>query len=344
MPNDTNSDLLITNRRYTGSKRALLERIYQAVEPYNKPGAVFADLFAGTGMVADYMMQRGMNVIVNDILMSNYVAYEAWMGKGNYDAKKLSKIVKTWNELDANKLNVNYFSDIYGGKYYALNDAKKIGHIRELIDTLKLTKREKFILLAALMYAADKIANTVGHFEHYLSKTPIEEGVNVRLPKINKLNTTAELYLQDANSLVKNISCDVAYIDPPYNARQYVNFYHVLENLVRWQKPTEFEGKSMKFKRNELKSDYSKAKAPIVFADLINNIRAKVIIVSFNNTYSAKSSASNNKISEQQLTNILSKKGKVSRIEISHKSFNSGKTRFVDHKEFLYICNTYDAA
>ncbi|MBU4457771.1 MAG: DNA adenine methylase, partial [Candidatus Omnitrophica bacterium] len=39
--------------------------------------------------------------------------------------------------------------------------------------------------------------------------------------------------------------CDVAYIDPPYNARQYINFYHVLENLAKWEKPVEFEGKSI---------------------------------------------------------------------------------------------------
>lgn len=338
------ADLQIGSRRYTGSKRALLNDIYTAVEPYAKPGAVFADLFAGTGVVSALMLSRGLNVIVNDILLSNYVAYQAWFGDGTFDLTKLKRQVAEWNALDAATLADNYFSETYGGKYYSLNDAKKIGYLRDQLEELPLTEREHSILLAALMYAADKIANTVGHFEHFLSAAPHDRGVTLRLPAIENFSGTASLYATDANELVRTISCDIAYIDPPYNARQYVNFYHVLENLVRWQKPTEFEGTSMKFKRNELKSEYSRAKAPQVFADLIEHLSAKLIVVSYNNTYSARSSASNNKISEQQLMDILSAKGTVTRTEIAHKSFNSGKTNFVNHKEFLYICKTYDAA
>ena len=40
------------------------------------------------------------------------------------------------------------------------------------------------MLLASLMYATDKIANTVGHFEHFLSKKPADRGVVLRLPNI----------------------------------------------------------------------------------------------------------------------------------------------------------------
>ena len=94
----------------------------------------------------------------------------------------------------------------------------------------------------------------------------------------------------------------------------------------------------MKFKRNHLKSEYSRAKAPEVFADLINNIDGKLIVVSYNNTYDAKSGASNNKISEKQIVDILSKKGKLTKIEIDYKFFNAGKTDLKNHKEFLFVC------
>lgn len=331
-------DLLIGNRRYTGSKKALLENIYKSIEPYSKGKVVFADLFAGTGVVSSFMLDKGMDVIVNDFLASNYVAYQAWFGSGVFNNKKLKKIINEFNSLDGSKLKENYFSKIYGGKYFSISDAKKIGHIRDEIDKINLTKREKSIVLTSLMYAADKIANTVGHFEHFLSKKPEDKNVFLRLPVIHEFKGDASLYKMDANKLVREIKCDIAYIDPPYNARQYINFYHVLENLIEWGKPTEFEGTSMKFKRNHLKSDYSKSKAPVVFMDLVSNLRAKVIVVSYNNTYSAKSSASNNKISEAQLVDILSTRGKVTVKEIAHKSFNSGKTEFKDHKELLYIC------
>jgi adenine-specific DNA-methyltransferase len=46
------------------------------------------------------------------------------------------------------------------------------------------------------------------------------------------------IFMKDANMLVKNISVDVvAIIDPQYNSRQYSRFYHVLEPLIRCDKP-----------------------------------------------------------------------------------------------------------
>lgn len=331
----------IGNRRYIGCKRSLLGDIYDAVEKHTKKKKyLIADLFAGTGVVASFFSENGKNVIVNDILYSNYVTYQTWFGRDPIDKEKLVNIICEFNDIDGKSLAENYFSKIYGKKYFSTDDAKKIGHIREEIDRKDLTAREKYILITCLMYAADKIANTVGHFEHFLSKPPASKEVRLDFPrKINDASSTVDIYLETANDLVRKISSDVVYIDPPYNARQYINFYHVLENLARWEKPTEFEGVSMKFKRNHLKSDFSKAKAPIVMADLINNIDAKLIVVSYNNTYNARSSASNNKITESQMENILRSKGDiVEKRSIDHKFFSSGKTNFNNHKEFLYIC------
>ena len=72
--------------------------------------------------------------------------------------------------------------------------------------------------------------------------------------------------------------------------------------------------------------------------DLIENLKCKLIIVSYNNTYNAKSSASNNKIQEKDLIKILEEKGKVYFKEIEYKFFNSGKTDFKEHVEKLYVC------
>lgn len=333
--------MLINNRRYIGSKTSLIPNIDNVIKKYYQCyNFKFADIFGGTGVVAEYFYEKGCNVIVNDILYSNYCAYITWLSNEKFDIEKIKKIITDYNNIDSETLSDNYFSKIFGGKYYHEKDAKKIGYIREDIEKIKktLTSREYYILVTSLMYEADKIANTCGHFESFLNKEPVEHGISLRIPNIvNKKNKT-QIYCTDANELVKNISADVIYIDPPYNARQYVNFYHVLENLTRWEKPTEFEGNSMKFKRNHLKSDYSKAKAPVVFKQLIEDIHAKLIIVSYNNTYNARSGASNNKISEEQLKKILETKGNVIRHDIAYKAFNTGKTNFNNHKEYLYVC------
>lgn len=331
----------INNRRYIGSKTSLLTEIDEIVNKFFKNKKIrFFDPFGGTGVVSNYYSEKGNDVIVNDILYSNYVAYQTWMSNNKYDIKKVKHTIEQLNEIESYTLKDNYFSIKFGNKYFEEKDAKKIGYIRDWLEINKkeYTDREYYILLTSLIYEADKIANTCGHFESFLNKAPVEKGVKLRVPSIETNIGNNEIYCKDANLLVKTIESDVTYIDPPYNARQYVNFYHVLENLARWEKPEELEGKSMKFKRDHLKSEYSKAKAPMVFEDLIVNLKTKLIIVSYNNTYSAKSISSNNKISENQLTSILLNKGKVDKIEIDYNYFNAGKTSFKNHKEYLYVC------
>lgn len=334
--------LKINNRRYIGSKSKLLDFINDSIIEFTDIGNekfVFADLFAGTGVVSDYFSNKGHKVILNDNLYSNFIAYQTWFSSGEINQKKVQNIINMFNEINPKYLNTNYFSNIYGDKYFSINASKKIGHIRDEIELIKedLTDREYYTLITSLVYATDKIANTVGHFEHYLKIKPVKDDLVLLLPT-NLIKRESEIYNQDANELVDKIVADLIYIDPPYNARQYINFYHVLENLARWEKPTEFEGISMKFKRDELKSGYSQAKASGLMQDLVDKCNSRYILVSYNNTYNAKSGASNNKMSEEVLKDILNSKGKTIKIEIPHNHFNSGKTNFLNHKELLFIC------
>ena len=330
----------INNRRYIGSKTKLLQNIKEAAyQVMNDRLFTFADLFGGTGVVAYEFARDGHPTIVNDTLMSNVVAYQAWMGTEQVREDIITDYISRFNDLRYDDILTNYFSDVYGGKYFSMNDAKKIGYIRDYLEEHRpeLNYREFCILLTSLLYTTDKIANTVGHFEHYLSKAPIDSNFLLQEIEIQATAKT-QIYNEDANELARQIEADVVYLDPPYNARQYVNFYHVLENLARWEKPMEFEGNSMKFKRNHLKSGYSRSIAPKLLEDLVNSLNSQVIIVSYNNTYDARSGASNNKIQEEEIVQILSKRGEVNRIDMDYKAFNSGKTDLKNHKEYLFIC------
>ncbi|WP_353738472.1 DNA adenine methylase, partial [Helicobacter bilis] len=45
-----------------------------------------------------------------------------------------------------------------------------------------------------------------------------------------------EIYKEDSNILAQNLAkqkrqIDIAFIDPPYNSRQYSRFYHLLEYI-----------------------------------------------------------------------------------------------------------------
>lgn len=324
----------LENRRYIGSKVDLSDWILDLMQA-NCTGDTFADIFAGTAIITKKAAQIYPNLIVNDFLYSNNIIYKAFFDDKNWNKEKLMRYISAWNNIEITSLKDNYFSLNFGGKFFNFDDAKKIGAIREDLQLNKsFNEKEKNILIASLVYSIDKIANTVGHYEAYFHKKDIPQQFTYQM--INPIPIkNIVIYREDVNKLSKKIKADIVYIDPPYNSRQYSRFYHVLENLVKWEK-SKLEGVALKPPPENM-SEYCRASAPKAFKELINNLQCKFIAVSYNNTYNSKSSSSKNKISLEQIEEILNSKGKTTRYEHKHKFFNSGKTDFNDHKEFLFI-------
>ena len=333
--------LNIENRRYIGNKSKLLKFIDDTIKKEKIEFNTFGDVFSGTGVVAEYFLNKGKDTYINDLLFSNYVIYKALLSNDEFEEEKIKRIIDEYNEINSENLEENYFSNNFSGNYYHYYDAKKIGYVREDIENKyrnkEVNEREYYILISALLYSMDKISNTVGHYESFLNKEPEYKNLKISYMNIKKYNAKSYIYNEDANNLVKKIKVDVMYIDPPYNARQYANFYHLLENVAQWKKPKVYN-KAKKMERKNIMSEYCKANAKAVFEDLIKNIDAKYIIVSYNNTYKAKSTSSVNSITYEDMVKILEKKGKLKIYETDYKFFNSGKTNLDKHKERLFIC------
>lgn len=155
----------IENRRYIGCKAKLADWIFDIIEKETHGAHSFCDIFAGTGSISKRAVDRYENVIINDFLYSNNILYNAFFGKGEWDEKKILKIMQDFNCVDISSLPDNFFSNNYGDKYFDLRSARKIGYIRDEIEKLKsaLTYKEYCILLASLIYSIDRISNTVGH-------------------------------------------------------------------------------------------------------------------------------------------------------------------------------------
>jgi len=330
----------INQRRYTGSKAKLADWIMGLIKE-KCSGKVFADVFAGTAVIAAEAIKNFNEVIINDFLYSNNVIYKAFFGHGKYDEGKLIKIIKKYNKINQDELEDNYFSKNFGGKYFDKNISKTIGYIRNDIEKNKnkLTNREYYILLATLIYSIDKIANTVGHYDAYIKKEPLEKKLELKL--IETIPSKKILiYKKDTNLLAKNIKADVVYIDPPYNSRQYSRFYHLLETLIKWDQPKLY-GTALK-PEPENTSDYCKTRAFSAFKNLIENLDCKHIVVSYNNTYNSKSNSSRNKIKLEQIKEVMEEKGKTEIYKKNYSFFNSGKTEFPNHQEWLFITKVYD--
>ncbi len=84
-------------------------------------------------------------------------------------------------------------------------------------------------------------------------------------------------------------------------------------------------------------SDYCRSNAKSVFADLIKKLNCKYIAVTYNNTFQSKSSSSQNKITLEEIAGILKNKGTTKILSKNYRFFNSGKTDFKDHREYLFI-------
>jgi len=325
----------IGNRRYIGGKSLLINAITDSI-PAHIPKRSFCDIFAGTGVVGAAAFAQFESVTFNDLLHSNEVIYKGFFGKGTFSQSKLEEFRNEMSIRSYKPLKHNYFSSNFSGKYFSERSAKAIGMIRETIEvnSYGFNQREKFIALASLLYSSDRIANTVGHYEAYRKSVKDFKEFEFRLISPSR-DFKAEIHRKDANLLAKEIKFDVVYIDPPYNSRQYSRFYHVLETLTKWDKPV-LEGIALK-PPTENVSEYCKVGAVDAFEDLISSLETRLIIVSYNNTYSSKSSSSRNKISLEEIKSILKAKGKTRTKKIPHKHFTAGNTDFDNHLEYLFV-------
>lgn len=332
---------LINNRRYLGNKYKLLPFITKVVNEECSDINSVADIFAGTGAVSSAFTDKV--IITNDLMYSNYICNYAWFGAEEYDPQTIINCVIRYNSLC--DLEDNYMTENFSNTYFSRDDCAKIGYIREDIECLyensSINKRERAILITSLLYAMDKIANTCGHYDAYRKGVVFEKTLELYVPLAEIYNTADnQCYNTDANELVKDISADLVYIDPPYNSRQYCDAYHLLENVARWEKPEVF-GVAKKMDRSTMKSKYCTQSATEAFEQLIKDINAKYILLSYNNMAAKGNDRSNAKILDDDILRILKQKGEVKVFSESYKAFTTGKSDIDDNQERLFLCRCF---
>lgn len=290
----------VQNRKFIGSKYNLLDFISGVVADVAPEARRLADPFAGSAVVAFHFAARGLEVVANDLLYHNYLAARCFLGgrPGEVDWDRVARLIA---ELDALRPIEGYCYAAFGGTYFTHENAGRIDAIRERIAAWKaqgvIGEQEEAILLTSLLYAADKVANTCGQYDAFLKHlgaTPYDQKgthlvdmmvyrpLELGLPQVVE-SAGNRVYCRDADLLMAEIETDILYLDPPYNQRQYVDNYHVLENIARWEKPALY-GKTRKFARDQLKSAYSRRRtATEHLCRLIEQARARHILLSYNN-------------------------------------------------------------
>lgn len=277
---------------YIGSKYSLLEFLRDTIGNVtgyaNGEGHTFADLFAGTGVVGAAYKEMGYQVISNDIQYYSYVLN-----------KHLIENVPTLDDSPLNELNSltgtegfvynnycqgsnserNYFTDSNGQKCDAVRIALERMHNEGQIDDSVY-----FYFLASLVNSIDKYANTAsvyGAFLKHIKKSAQKEFKLELLPVIS--GSKGKVYNEDINALIRRVSGDILYLDPPYNARQYCTNYHVLETIAKYDNPV-LNGRTGLRDYSSQKSLFcSKRTVDKTFDDLISHADFKYIFLSYNN-------------------------------------------------------------
>jgi adenine-specific DNA-methyltransferase len=351
---------------YIGSKYSLLEFLETSIRKIvDKNCSVFCDLFAGTGAVGTHFKKLGYQIIANDLQYYSYVLNRHYIG--NYRLlpfNGLNDIIpKQYGMLFESRLVAicDYLSRIEGIEGFLYNNyaptgsvqnglqrqfftdenAKKCDAIRIQIETWKqqgnITDDEYFFLLTTLLENIDARANTASIYGAFLKKIKRTASVPLRLKpaKIIENNHAHQVFNTDANQLITKIQCDILYLDPPYNHRQYSSNYHLLETIARYDSPS-IHGKTG-LRDEELRSAYClRTSVKQAFLDLVCKANAKYIFVSYNNE---------GLLSLDDIRAILSLRGQYGCFMKRYRRFkadidarrNTGSTKTVEYLHYVKI-------
>lgn len=350
--------------RYYGCKTKLLDFIEKAVKELDLyEGARFFDIFTGTATVAKHFKKLGYTVMANDNLEFCHALAKAYIELNETPKfRKLKKIVSKYSGTETYERVINYLNTISpikgfvyknycpGGTrnlrtYLSNQNGQKIDAIRTEIEKWKnenlITELEYYYLITALIEGVNLVSNVAGTYAACLKtwdKRALKPLV-LTAPEIIQSKKVNKAFRMDANEIVKRVSTDVLYLDPPYNTRQFASNYFLLELIAEgWfnKKPkVNLKSKTGIYFDESKKSLYcQKSTAPAVFADLIRKAKARHILLSYNNE---------GIIPEKFIQKTLSEKGELVRHEQSHKRYRSINQNDDDPNlvnERLYVVST----
>lgn len=340
---------------YIWSKLSLLQFIENWINSIVwEKNYIFSDLFAGTWIVWRYFKQKWHKVIANDMQYYSYVLnrHYIWNHKElefnnliwelkeleNIETSKRKDFVCEYlNNLSWKKWFIYKNYSIWWTKwteferlYFSDENALRCDAIRSKIEKWKkenkINENEYYFLLASLLEAIDKVANTASVYGAFLKKLKKSAQKNLELKPVDYFHNdhNHDIYNKDINELIKETSHDVVYLDPPYNHRQYSGNYHLLETIAKYDNPKIrwitwmrdcWNQKSLYCSRNEVKKTYK---------DLISKIDAKYIFLSYNDEWL---------MSIDDIEEIMSSRWEYWVLKQEYRRFKADKSESRNHKK-----------
>lgn len=330
----------IQRLNYIGSKFQLLEWIEMSIlektgwEDFNNKR--IADLFSGTGVISHHFRKKGAITISNDAELYSYVITHA-LSISTYNNKIASWIQKINAELNEGLHLQNepqYITLQYsprgekGRMFFTEDNARRIDYIRNKIEEDKEKNNnldDNIFLLATLILAADAVSNVPAVYGCFLKNFKAKAEKKLTLVPIHTMTIVADkesqVYQSDIlhEEFLNNLSkVDIAYLDPPYNQRQYSKNYFPL-NMIALNPTQQLAEGILKGKTGIPESCFvspfcKKRDIKLSLEKMINNVNAEWVVLSY---------SSEGLLSKEEIMELMQKKGEVSIVERVHKRFKS---------------------
>lgn len=354
------SQQLIT---YIGNKRSLLHFISQGLKQVRrrlgKQRLAAFDVFSGSGVVARFLKQYSKRLLVNDIETYASIINSCYLAnKSVIDQVELEHWY-LWlrSHLTEDALVPGFISELYAPQdmhqirkgercFYTPRNARYIDTARSLIAAVPQSLQPFFI--APLLAEASVHANTSGVFKGFYKNAETGTGqfggrnrdalkrilgpIQLPMPIFSNFESELSIFKEDANILVNQIDeVDLAYIDPPYNQHPYGSNYFMLNLIAEYRRPEALSPVSG-IPEDWRRSAYNKRQeAYRALSELVENIKAKFLLVSFN---------SEGFIPLSDMVALLNTVGRVEVLESRYNTFRGSrnlKNRPVHVTEYLYL-------
>lgn len=327
--------------RFIGCKTKLLSNIDAAIEEFCPDAEQVCDIFSGTATVARHLKPK-FEVTSNDLLYFSYVLQVATIENDEIPSfDKLASIginspidyLNSINTEDMEQLDRKYrlfqnnFSPLGNRQYFTEENALRIDFARNTLNIWKskelVTRLEYFYILSCIIEGIPYVSNTsgtYGAFNKFWDKRSFKKYELFKLP-VTHNGKKNKCFNEDGVNLLKRIKGDLLYVDPPYNNRQYLPNYHVLETAAMYDF-VEFHGITGQRKDENKKSEFcQKRKVINAFGSLVKNANYKHILLSYN----TEGLMTTDQI--QEIMTTYGKKESFKIIEIPYRRFKSRATK-----------------
>ena len=346
---------------YIGNKRQLLFLIKDGIDlvknELQQDKISFLDLFSGSGIVARFAKQYASELIVNDLEYYSYVINDCYVSnKDDIDMNLLQEYYQLLKTTE-NLTNYGFISELYAPKddndiqkgervFYTKANALYLDNMLYNIHAHIPKELQKFFV-APLLSEASIHVNTAGVFKGFYkgddgigsfgakgknALSRIMGNISLPFPLFSNYHTKNKIYQCDANQLIDNLDMvDICYLDPPYNQHPYGSNYFMLNAIAKNSAPTAISTVSG-IPNDWQRSNYNnKKKIYSELEDLIERVKAKYILLSFNNE---------GYLSKEELIEILSKNGELQIIETKYNTYRGSRNlnnRSIHVSEYLFV-------